>query len=88
MSVLACASNKPGARLGIVAAKRNVKLAVDRNRLKRFVRESFRLQQQQLSGLDLVVLIKKDFASSDGGVVNLSEILKIIGDKNAACCKS
>lgn len=86
--MLACVVDKPGARLGIVVAKRNVKLAVDRNKLKRFVRESFRQQQQQLSGLDIVVIIKKDFALSDNDHINLSGILKIAGGRHSTCCKN
>ena len=46
------------ARLGLAIAKRNVRLAVDRNRIKRLVRESFRARRQELAGLDLVVMAK------------------------------
>ena len=42
-------------RLGMAVAKKKAKRAVDRNRLKRTVRESFRCQQK-LSGVDIVVL--------------------------------
>lgn len=86
-SVLACSSEQPQARLGIVVAKRNVKLAVNRNRLKRLVRESFRQQQLHLRGLDLVVIIKKDFIFDQGRGVNLSGVFKMVGDKYSACCK-
>ena len=51
--------NKTGlARLGLAVAKKNIKLAVRRNRFKRIVRESFRQHKVQLSGLDIVVLAK------------------------------
>ena len=85
--MLACASEQPQARLGIVVAKRNVKLAVDRNRLKRLVRESFRQQQEHLGGLDIVVIIKKDFVAARGNVANLPDVFKQVGDKHLACCK-
>ncbi len=75
-SVLAAQNTQPKARLGIVVAKRNVKLAVDRNKLKRLVRESFRQQQQQLNGLDVVVVIKKNFEFADIQGVNLSKMLQ------------
>lgn len=71
------------ARLGMVVAKRNVKLAVDRNKLKRLIRESFRLQHQQMQGLDVVVVVKKDFAFADNNLVNLSGIFKMVGDKRS-----
>lgn len=47
------------ARLGLVIAKKNCRLAVDRNRLKRIIRESFRAHQEALRGLDIVVMNKK-----------------------------
>ena len=49
-------------RLGLVIAKKNVKRAVDRNKIKRTVRENFRLQQYQLQNIDIVVLAKRDAA--------------------------
>lgn len=45
-------------RLGLVVAKKNAKLAVQRNRLKRLLRESFRLHQHALQGVDIVALVK------------------------------
>jgi len=42
-------------RLGIVVGKRAVRRAVDRNRLKRAIRESFRHEQHRLPSLDIVV---------------------------------
>ncbi|VAW94195.1 Ribonuclease P protein component [hydrothermal vent metagenome] len=46
------------ARLGLAVAKKNIKLAVRRNRFKRIVRENFRQHKVQLAGLDIVVLAK------------------------------
>lgn len=46
------------ARLGLVVAKKKVRRAHERNRLKRLCRESFRLQQQHLPPLDIVILPK------------------------------
>jgi ribonuclease P protein component len=46
-------------RLGIVVAKKNVKSAVQRNRLKRIIRESFRLRQEDFDTIDLVVLVRQ-----------------------------
>lgn len=83
--MIAGTGGKPWARLGIVVAKKNVRLAVARNRLKRIVRETFRQQQECLQGLDIVVVIKKDFAAEPQATNGLPELLQRVGDK---CCKS
>lgn len=55
---LAKNSEQPSSRLGIVVAKKKVRRAHERNRVKRLARESFRLHQQQLDLLDIVVMPK------------------------------
>lgn len=50
------------ARLGLAVAKKRIRRANRRNRLKRVVRESFRENQDRLAGLDLVVI---PFATAD-----------------------
>ncbi|WP_221774916.1 ribonuclease P protein component, partial [Citrobacter braakii] len=45
-------------RLGLVIGKKSVKLAVQRNRLKRLMRDSFRLNQKMLAGLDIVIVAR------------------------------
>ena len=44
------------ARLGLAISKKNCRQATARNRIKRIVRESFRQHQDQLAGLDVVVM--------------------------------
>lgn len=46
-------------RLGLVIGKKSVKLSVERNRLKRQIRESFRHNQDNLVGWDIVVVARK-----------------------------
>ncbi len=46
------------ARLGMAVAKKCAKRAVDRNRLKRLVRESFRQHKHSLAGFDIVLLAR------------------------------
>lgn len=58
--ILAIKNNWMHSRLGLVIAKKNVAKAVQRNRVKRIVREFFRLHGNRMPGLDLVVLARKD----------------------------
>lgn len=46
------------ARLGMAVSRRNMPRAVDRNRIKRLIRESFRQHRADLSARDIVVLAK------------------------------
>lgn len=57
------------ARLGITVSRRVSPKAVIRNRVKRVVRESFRLQQEQLKGLDVVVVARPPAAGPDRTVL-------------------
>lgn len=57
--LLATPSQSETARLGFVIGKKNIKLAVTRNRFKRMFRESFRLNKQQLPHVDIIVLAIK-----------------------------
>lgn len=49
--------NEP--RLGMVIAKKNLRLAVNRNRLKRLIRESFRAKHPYLPPIDAIVLARR-----------------------------
>jgi ribonuclease P protein component len=48
-------SEVEGARLGLIMAKRHLRLAVDRNLVKRLVREIFRTRRSELPSRDLIV---------------------------------
>lgn len=58
ITVLARANATHGARLGLAIAKKSVKRAVDRNRIKRQIRESFRLHRAMIGDYDLVVMVR------------------------------
>ncbi len=45
-------------RLGLAIARKHLKLACHRNRLKRIIRDSFRQSQFDLANIDMVVLSK------------------------------
>jgi len=54
--VLCRDNDRDTARLGLAISKKHCRKATARNRIKRVVRESFRLSQAELAGLDIVVL--------------------------------
>lgn len=51
--------NRTQARLGLVIAKKHIRHAHERNRIKRFARETFRQQQHKLPAIDAIVLARK-----------------------------
>ena len=55
VAIFFCHNQLNYARLGVVAAKKNISLAVQRNRVKRVVRESFRLNRGNIVGIDVIV---------------------------------
>ena len=58
LTLLARENSLENPRLGLTVAKKHLKRAHDRNRIKRIVRESFRLKQQQLPCYDFVFVAK------------------------------
>ena len=59
-TVLSRENRGKSARLGLAISKKNCRLAVHRNRLKRVVRESFRSHKDTLGELDFVVMCQAD----------------------------
>lgn len=63
-------------RLGLVIAKKHIRFAVGRNRVKRLIRETFRAQQHDLPGLDIVVLAKKGM-----GLVPNEQLIELLNQQ-------
>jgi len=56
-------------RLGLIVSKKTAKLAVQRNYMRRVLRELFRLNQHRLPPVDLVVQIQNAFEKPDFMVI-------------------
>jgi len=52
-------------RLGLIVAKKVARHAVDRNYMRRVLRECFRKNQHQLKSLDIVIRIQRSFSHND-----------------------
>lgn len=52
-------------RIGLVISKKSMRRAVDRNRIKRLVRESIRFQQHRLPAVDIVILSRRGVGELD-----------------------
>ncbi|MCU7842234.1 MAG: ribonuclease P protein component [Candidatus Thiodiazotropha sp. (ex Monitilora ramsayi)] len=63
--VLALPNDLASPRLGLAVSKKICRRAVDRNRIKRVIRESFRQNQPELMGLDLVVVGRRGLSQAD-----------------------
>jgi ribonuclease P protein component len=82
------------ARLGLAISKRVSKRAVDRNRIKRLIRESFRRARPTLPPVDLMVMARDQACTLPGSVL-LAELdslwrklppLKREGDTSTMAC--
>ena len=72
--LLARCNDEPGHRLGLVIATTNVRLAVQRNRVKRVAREVFRQLPDSEPHLDVVLLARRGLDQLDNA--QLSTILR------------
>jgi ribonuclease P protein component len=70
-TVLARSSGRSAARLGLTVSRRAAKRAVDRNKLKRLARESFR-HQRALPPWDFVILARAGADRAERGVLRAS----------------
>lgn len=62
-------NTQPFARLGIVVSKSAIKHATDRNRVRRYIRESFRQHQETLKGFDIIIMVRSECNALDRKVI-------------------
>jgi len=80
-TLYARSNNLKHARLGLLVSKRALRHAVARNRVKRLVRESFRLHGAQLKDYDIIfvaraALLNADNASITTGLAQMWEKIR------------
>jgi ribonuclease P protein component len=80
--LLHVAAGRPGeSRLGVAITKRLTRSSVDRNRMKRIVREVFRRHGVKTAGLDLVLSPRQPFTSAveSAWIAELQDLLDRAG---------
>jgi ribonuclease P protein component len=63
------------ARLGMLVSRREARSAVGRNRIKRRIREAFRLEQEHLGALDVLVRPPQGVRAGPEMVIALRKLL-------------
>lgn len=77
-------------RLGVIVGKKNVARAVQRNRIKRVLRTSFRLNQDLLGSLDIVILARSNLGSLNNNSITehtsrlWRDLINKVASKNAS----
>jgi ribonuclease P protein component len=82
--ILARTTTLPYVRLGLVVAKKKIPHAVDRNRFKRLAKEHFRLNKNELSNIDIVLLARdniKLLSSTEQNII-FSQLFEKLVSKN------
>jgi len=82
-TVLASYNGMEKSRLGLAISKKSTPKAVDRNRLKRIARESFRQHYAKSAPLDFVVLAKPGTFKADNATLfrSMSALWKSVNEK-------
>jgi ribonuclease P protein component len=65
ITILAKFNDLDNPRIGLTIAKKKEKTAVGRNRIKRIIRDSFRLNQHNLPNIDIVVIARNQIGEAD-----------------------
>lgn len=84
--LLYCNNSLTYCRLGLAISKKHVAKAVDRNRIKRQIREFFRHRKAQCAGLDIVFVSRPAMRGVDNRMLlrNLEELWRKLVQRCAA----
>ena len=82
-------NSEQNARLGMIVGKKTISGATGRNRLKRFIRETFRQHSIKLCKLDMVVMVRRaDAQEFDAHAINLKMLFSRIENRCAELLSS
>lgn len=76
-------NRKENARLGIVIQKKIISGSVERNQLKRFIRETFRLHGIKFCKLDIVVMVRHSYSKNSDTQIILRRLFTKVEDRCA-----
>ncbi|WP_411359717.1 ribonuclease P protein component [Pseudidiomarina salilacus] len=69
LTMLAVPNQLDHPRIGVTISKKRAKRAVDRNRIKRKIRENFRLKQHKIPPFDIIVIAKTGIVDLESDVL-------------------
>jgi ribonuclease P protein component len=74
-----------GARLGMAISRRHARRAVERSRIKRLVRETFRQHRATLPPVDVVVMLRGKAAGVPNAVLRdgLQRLWRLLEERNS-----
>jgi len=73
--IFAIDNTRAHSRIGVIVGKKNVAKAVQRNRIKRLLRTSFRLNQDLLGSVDIVILARHNLGSLNNNSITEKTLL-------------
>ena len=86
LNIQFCNRDESGTRLGMAVSRRVSKLAVVRNRIRRQIRESFRLHRARLPACDILVIARQSAAEQSSAQLRaeLESIWSRLAQQNTA----
>lgn len=79
LTLLYCSNGLPYSRIGLAVSNKHAGSVVKRNRIKRQIREYFRLHLAQIKGLDFVVISRKGIEQAE--ILEIKQNLHYFGLK-------
>ncbi|MDX8385775.1 MAG: ribonuclease P protein component [Gallionella sp.] len=78
-------NKRKNGRLGIISSKKFLPRAIDRNRVKRIVRETFRQHNIKASKLDVVVMMKLAYVRTPNITIKNDSLVALLSQVESKC---